>query len=102
RWLPISGTGGLLHLVGPALTLSFFPTARNVRLLRSSVVETLALDFVRTARAKGLPQHVIVRKHVLRNALIPFVTVVGLQIGFLLGGPAVAPTNTGAPRFSRP
>jgi len=101
RWLPISGTGGLLHLVGPALTLSFFPTARNVRLLRSSVVETLALDFVRTARAKGLPQHVIVRKHVLRNALIPFVTVVGLQIGFLLGGAVIVETIFAWPGIGR-
>src|SRR5690606_18868822 len=92
RWLPISGTGSLLHLVGPALTLSFFPTARNVRLLRSSVIETMTQDYVRTARAKGVPEHKVIRKHVLRNALIPFVTVVALQIGFLLGGAVIVET----------
>jgi len=101
RWLPISGTGSLLHLVGPALTLSFFPTARNVRLLRSSVIETMTQDYVRTARAKGLPEHKVIRKHVLRNALIPFVTVVALQIGFLLGGAVIVETIFAWPGIGR-
>jgi len=101
RWLPISGMGSLLQLVAPALTLSFFPTARNVRLLRSSVIEILTLDFVRTARSKGLPEHVIVRKHVLRNALIPFVTIVGLQIGSLLGGAVIVETIFAWPGIGR-
>lgn len=101
RWLPISGTGSLLHLVGPALTLSFFPTARNVRLLRSSVIETLTQDFVRTARAKGVPEHKVISKHVLRNALIPFVTVVALQIGFLLGGAVIVETIFAWPGIGR-
>lgn len=101
RWLPISGMGTWLQLVGPALTLSFFPMARNVRLLRSSVIETLNLDFVRTARSKGLPEHVIVRKHVLRNALIPFVTIVGLQVGFLLGGAVIVETIFAWPGIGR-
>lgn len=101
RWLPISGTGSLLHLVGPALTLSFFPTARNVRLLRSSVIETMTQDYVRTARAKGVPEHKVIRKHVLRNALIPFVTVVALQIGFLLGGAVIVETIFAWPGIGR-
>lgn len=101
RWLPISGTGSLLHLVGPALTLSFFPTARNVRLLRSSVIETMTQDFVRTARAKGVPEHQVIRRHVLRNALIPFVTVVALQIGFLLGGAVIVETIFAWPGIGR-
>lgn len=101
RWLPISGTGSLLHLVAPALTLSFFPMARNVRLIRSSVIEALSQDYVRTARAKGVPEHIVIRKHVLRNALIPFVTVAGLQIGFLLGGAVIVETIFAWPGVGR-
>ncbi|MBX3140503.1 MAG: ABC transporter permease [Trueperaceae bacterium] len=101
RVLPISGMGSWLHLIGPAVTLSFFPAARNIRMLRSSVIETLNMDFVRTARSKGLAEHVVVRKHVLRNALIPFVTIVGLQIGFVLGGAVIVETIFAWPGIGR-
>lgn len=87
--LPIAGRESLTSLVLPALTASLTGIALVSRLVRTSVVETLVEDYVRTARAKGVPNATVVSKHVLMNALIPAVTIVGLEFGSLLGGLAV-------------
>lgn len=80
----------LKHLTLPALTLAAFSTALISRLVRSSVLEVLGQDYVRTARAKGLAGHTIVQRHSLPNAMIPVITVIGLQVGALLGGAIIA------------
>ena len=85
-WLPTAGAGSAWHLVLPALTLGAFPIANVARLTRANLVEALGEDYVRTARAKGLAERAVVWRHALRAALIPTVTVVGLQFGYMLGG----------------
>ena len=99
--LPISGRGTWLHVVMPAVTLAAFPLARNARLTRSSVLEVLHQEYVRTARAKGVPEAGVVYRHALRNALIPVVTVIGLQLGFLLGGSVIVETIFAWPGVGR-
>jgi peptide/nickel transport system permease protein len=97
RWLPISGytdpledpVGGLRSLLLPAVTLGLALAAVITRTLRSSMLEALSEDYVRTARAKGLSEWTIIRGHVLKNALIPVVTVLGLQLGTLIGGAVI-------------
>ena len=97
RWLPISGyvdpaeelVDGLRSLALPAVTLGLALAAVVTRTLRSSMLEALSEDYVRTARAKGLPEGPVIRGHVLRNALIPVVTVLGLQLGTLIGGAVI-------------
>src|SRR5881296_907456 len=97
RWLPISGytdpveepLAGLRSLVLPAVTLGLALAAVITRTLRSSMLEALSEDYVRTARAKGLSEWTIIRGHVLKNALIPVVTVLGLQLGTLIGGAVI-------------
>jgi len=83
---PVSGAGGLANLILPAITLGAGLSAILTRIVRSSVLEELGEDYVRTARAKGLPEHQVIYKHVLKNGLIPVVTVLGLQFGVLLAG----------------
>jgi peptide/nickel transport system permease protein len=85
-WLPVNERGGLSHLVLPALTLGMGMAALLSRMTRASLVGALGEDFIRTARAKGLREPTVVLIHALRNALIPIVTVMGLQIGALLSG----------------
>lgn len=80
------------HLVLPAITLAFASTALIVRMMRSSMLEVLGAEYIRTARSKGLPEKVVIRKHARRNALIPTVTVVGLSFGGLLGGAVLTET----------
>lgn len=89
EWFPVSGREGLISLVLPAITLGTALAAILSRLTRASVLEVLQEDFVRTARAKGLPERTVLFKHVLRNALIPVVTVIGLQFGALLSGAVI-------------
>src|SRR5438046_7370196 len=89
RWLPTSGFAGWTSLVLPAITLAAFPTALVARLTRSSMLEILNLDYIRTGRAKGLAERSVVLRHALRNAAIPVLTVIGLQIGALLGGAVI-------------
>lgn len=89
RWLPTSGFQSWRHLVLPAVTLAAFPIALVARLTRSSMLEILGRDFIRTGRAKGLGEPVVVLRHALRNATIPVLTVLGLQIGTLLGGAVI-------------
>lgn len=98
NWFPIGGRGQsgpgdeLKHLVLPALTLGTFSMARNARLVRSSLLETLGLEYVTVAWAKGLGEQAVVLRHALRNALIPVVTVIGLDFGALLGGAIITET----------
>jgi peptide/nickel transport system permease protein len=90
--LPPSGRGTLAHLVMPALTLGAYSIARVARLTRSSVLEVLNQDFVRTARSKGLPAHAVILRHALKNAAIPIVTILGLSVSTLLGGAVITET----------
>jgi len=92
HWLPASGMGGVQHLILPSFTLSFILMGLVIRLIRSSMLEVLCQDYVRTARAKGLQERVVLLRHALRNALIPPVTVLGMQIGLLLGGAVITET----------
>jgi peptide/nickel transport system permease protein len=101
RWLPVSGTGDWTHLVLPALSLAMFPLGRNVRMIRSSLLTVLNENYIRTARAKGLRSQTILFVHTLRNALIPVVTLIGLQFGVLLGGAIVTETIFAWPGVGR-
>ena len=92
QWLPVSGTGSILHLVLPSIALGLQSAAVFTRMTRSSMLEVLNMDYIRTARAKGLSERVVILKHALKNALIPVITVVGLQIGLLFGGAILTET----------
>jgi peptide/nickel transport system permease protein len=105
-WLPVSGAGVgaadfLRHLVLPALTLGLGMAAILTRMVRTSMLEELGQDYIRTARAKGLPERSVVLRHALRNALNPVLTVVGLQFGSLLAGAIVTETIFGWPGLGR-
>jgi len=101
RWLPSTGTGGPQHLVLPAVTLGFASAAIIARQVRSAMLEVLQQDYVRTARAKGLRERTVVLRHGLKNALIPAVTIVGLQFGYLLAGAVVTETVFAWPGLGR-
>lgn len=88
-WLPTSGRGGWEHLVMPAATLAAYTGARFVRITRSTVLDVLSQDYIRTARAKGLADRRVLFKHTLKNAAIPILTLLGLQVGQLMGGAVV-------------
>ena len=88
-WLPVSGAGDAAHLVLPALTMGSALAAILTRMVRTSMLEELGQDYIRTARAKGLPERIVVYKHALRNAMIPVLTLIGLQFGALLAGAIV-------------
>ena len=106
-WLPVStaGNGGvgdfLLHLILPALTLGLSLAAVLTRMVRTAMLEELGQDYIRTARAKGLPERTVVYRHALRNALIPVLTVIGLQFGSLLAGAIVTETIFSWPGIGR-
>lgn len=89
RWLPAMGSGTWWHLVMPAVTLGSLSLARNTRLVRSGMLDVLGEDYVRTARAKGLTERLVVAKHALKNTAIPLVTLWGLDIGVLFGGAVI-------------
>src|SRR5208282_383357 len=89
RWLPVSGTGGWRYYVMPSITLAYYATPAFMRLTRAGMLEVLASDYIRTARAKGLRPASVLFKHALRNAIIPVVAVAAVQFGFLLGGSIV-------------
>jgi peptide/nickel transport system permease protein len=101
RWLPVSGRGEWRHLILPATALAMYPLARNTRMIRSSLLEVLGQDYIRTARAKGLAPRVVLFRHALRNALIPVVTLIGLEFGVLLGGAIVTETIFAWPGVGR-
>ncbi|MCB0046577.1 MAG: ABC transporter permease [Caldilineaceae bacterium] len=120
-WLPISGhvpvlqplfeghfmvafeniPGAINHLILPGVTLATFSLARNARLIRSSMLEVLSQDYITTAKAKGLRTWTVVGRHAFRNALIPFITIVGLEFGFLLSGVVVIETVFSWPGVGR-
>jgi peptide/nickel transport system permease protein len=101
RWLPTSGFGSWRHLVLPAITLATWPTGQFTRILRSEMITALTEDYVRTARAKGLPGRRILLVHTFRNAALTFITLVGLVFGALLGGAVVTETIFGWPGLGR-
>ncbi|MGQ9584515.1 MAG: ABC transporter permease [Anaerolineae bacterium] len=101
RWFPISGRGDLAHLVLPALTLAAYSTARNARIMRASMLDILAQDYIRTARGKGLSEVGMLFRHAVKNALIPVVTMIGLEVGGLLGGALVTETVFAWPGIGR-
>lgn len=100
-WLPVSGRGGLSHLILPALTLGLGMAAILTRMLRASLLQVANEDYVRTARAKGLRERQVWLKHMLRNALLPAVTVVSLQLGNLLAGSIITETIFSWPGLGR-
>ncbi|MGH9716715.1 MAG: nickel ABC transporter permease [Candidatus Acidiferrales bacterium] len=100
-WLPVSGRGGIGHLVLPAITLGAALAAILTRMVRTSVMEELSSDYVRTARAKGLSETAVLFRHAFRNALIPILTVIGLQFGTLLAGTIVTETIFSWPGIGR-
>ena len=101
HWLPSSGTGSWKNLVMPAVAVGSFSAAVLARLLRSSLLEVLSQEYIRTAYAKGLRGRVVVVRHALRNAALPFITMLGLQVGFLLSGAVVAETIFAYPGVGR-
>jgi peptide/nickel transport system permease protein len=101
HWLPAGGYGTSAHFVLPTITLSAFSVAIIARMTRSSLLETLHQDYVRTAHAKGVSGRGVVLRHALKNALIPILTVVGLQFGALLGGAVLTETTFAWPGMGR-
>jgi peptide/nickel transport system permease protein len=100
-WLPVSGRGGPAHLILPAITLGGALAAILTRMVRTSVIEELSSDYVRTARAKGLSESQVLFRHAFRNALIPILTILGLQFGTLLAGAIVTETIFSWPGIGR-
>jgi len=92
RWLPVSGSGTWAHFVMPTIALGYYIAPAFMRLVRAGMVEVLSADYIRTARAKGLPTRIVVFKHALRNAVVPVVALAAVQLGFLLGGSVVVET----------
>lgn len=100
-WLPSGGMGTWKHYIMPAITLGTGDAALITRMTRSSMLEVIRQDYIRTARAKGVPEKKVILKHALRNALIPVVTVIGLQFGSLLGGATLTETVFAWPGVGR-
>jgi peptide/nickel transport system permease protein len=100
-WLPVSGSGSFAHMVLPAITMGGALAAILTRMVRTSMLEELGQDYIRTARAKGLSEQVVVYRHALRNALVPVLTVVGLQFAALLAGAIVTETIFAGPGVGR-
>ena len=100
-WLPISGSGSFAHIILPAVTLGSWILPINMRLVRSGMLEVLNQDYIRTARAKGLPEKKVLIKHAFKNAAIPVLTVSGMQFGGLLGGSVVTETVFAWPGLGR-
>ena len=101
HWVPIIGTGGLGRLILPAIALGFYSAGMVARLVRSSMLEVLNQDYVRTARAKGQKEWLVLYRHTLKNAMIPIVTIVGLQFGRLLAGSVIIETVFGREGIGR-
>lgn len=101
RWLPTGGMGSWRHLILPSITLAAYSTARITRLTRSSMIEVLQTDYIRTARAKGLKEMKVLWKHALKNASIPIITITGLQIGVIFGGAVITETIFSWPGLGR-
>lgn len=89
RWLPASGASTPAHFILPTIVLGYYAMPAIMRLTRAGMLEVLSSDYIRTARAKGAPEHVVLFKHALRNAIIPVVSLAAVQMGFMLGGSIV-------------
>lgn len=100
-WLPVCGKGGIEHLILPAVTLGTGMAAITTRLTRSSMLEVVGQNYIRTARAKGLAEKLVIRKHAFKNAMIPVVTIIGLQFAFLLEGAVIVETIFAWPGIGR-
>ena len=100
-WFPASGASSPKHFVLPILALGIGEAASIARVIRSSMLESMSGDFIRTARAKGLREYVVIVRHALRNALLPVTSILGLQIGFLLTGAVIVETVFGFPGLGR-
>ena len=100
-WLPVSGRGGFSHLILPSLTLGMAMAAILTRMLRSSLLRIIDLDYIRAARAKGVGEPSVWMKHMLRNALLPVITIMGLQFGSLLAGSIITETIFSWPGVGR-
>jgi peptide/nickel transport system permease protein len=98
---PSSGRGEIQHLVLPAITLGMFSMARTARMMRSSMLEVLGQEYIKTAKAKGLSPGIVILKHALKNASIPVVTIVGMELGTLLGGAVITETIFAWPGVGR-
>jgi ABC-type dipeptide/oligopeptide/nickel transport system permease component len=92
HWLPVSGSGTWQHFVMPTIALGYYAAPAFMRLIRAGMIEVLEADYIRTARAKGLPASTVIFKHALRNAAVPVVALAAVQLGFLLGGSVVIET----------
>lgn len=92
HWLPVSGSDSWRHFVMPTIALGYYAAPAFMRLLRAGMIEVMDADYIRTARAKGLPARTVVFKHALRNAVVPVVALAAVQLGFLLGGSVVIET----------
>ena len=101
KWVPTSGSGTPAHLVLPVATMGAYALARVARLTRSSMLDVLGQDYIRTARAKGLTERLILARHALRNAAIPVLTMIGLHFGLLMGGAVVVETIFAWPGLGR-
>lgn len=92
RWLPVSGSDSWQHFVMPTIALGYYAAPAFMRLIRAGMIEVLDADYIRTARAKGLPAGTVIFKHALRNAVVPVVALTAVQLGYLLGGSVVVET----------
>ncbi|HSV91859.1 MAG TPA: ABC transporter permease, partial [Desulfobacterales bacterium] len=101
RWLPAGGSGELRHLVLPAVALGAASAAVIARMTRASMLEVIRQDYIRTARANGLRERVVIYKHALKNAMIPVITVFGLEFGYMLGGAVLTETVFSLPGVGR-
>ena len=95
------GPGEIQHLVLPAITLGMFSMARTARMMRSSMLEVLGQEYIKTAKAKGLAPAIVILKHALKNASIPVVTIIGMELGTLLGGAVITETIFAWPGVGR-
>ena len=100
-WLPSCGSGGIVHLILPALALGAGQAGSLTRITRSSMLDVIRQDYLRTARAKGVSEKMVIRKHALKNALIPIITVFGSTLGNLLGGAVAIETVFSWPGIGR-
>lgn len=101
RWLPVGGSGEFRHLILPALAMGAASAAVIARMTRASMLEVIRQDYIRTARANGLRERVVIYKHALKNAMIPVITVFGLEFGYMLGGAVLTETVFSLPGIGR-
>lgn len=101
RWFPAGGTGTIMHLILPAIALGASGAAVIARMTRTSMLEVIRQDYIRTARANGVREFIVIHKHALKNAMIPVVTVFGLEFGYMLGGAVLTETVFSLPGIGR-